>query len=166
MPDPYREVWLKVMKAAMRGRPPRVDLGRANLAKGEAERMRAEHLLGVAEGFLTIWDVVDAAASDAHRALLKIRLRQLLMAQPGWSQARAEGVITKTLATTGQMSVRDEMLKLRLAWLLDSRTGGSRLAALADAVHCLEETGPPWPGFSRSPAPAGVPVTTSPGGAR
>ncbi|MGC0252644.1 hypothetical protein [Pseudactinotalea sp. Z1748] len=144
-------------------RPPQVDLGRANLAKGEAERMRAEHLLGVAEGFLTIWDVIAEAARDTYRALLKIRLRQLLLSQPGWRPARADAVVTKTMATTGATSTRDEMLKLRLSWLLDSRTGGNRLAALADAILCLEDPGPPWPGFPYSPAPKGHPAAVSDG---
>src|SRR5699024_2141288 len=111
-------VWFREM-VTVGNRPPEVDLVRANLAKGEAEKMRAEHLLGVAEGFLTVWDVVREASNDVYRALLKIRLRQLLMAQPGWGVAKAEAVVTKAVAATGGVSVRDEMVKLRLSWLLD-----------------------------------------------
>lgn len=147
--------------------PPPTSLEVANLARGQAARMRAEALLGVADGLTTIWDVIGEAAADAHRAVLKIRLRQLLLAQEGWGEGRADSVIRKTLATTGEgesMSERRDVQKMNLSWLLDSRTGGNRLAALADAVKCSEPLEPPWPGFPYSLPPVGNPLYVGEGG--
>lgn len=139
---------------------PKVPLEIANLARGEAVRMRAAALLGIAEGFLTIWDVIGDAAADEHRTLLKIRVRQLLLAQDGWGPFLTRTVMEKMFATLDvPVPDHDQLIALNVAWLLDSRTGGNRLAALADVIACREETGPPWPGFPYSPMPAEHPLS-------
>ncbi|MPV50149.1 hypothetical protein GCG21_09050 [Pseudactinotalea sp. HY160] len=134
--------------------PPPVPLAVANAAAGQARRTRAEALLSVATEMLTTTDVIKEAATDPTGALLQIRLHQLLQAQDGWGQGRALRVIHRTLAVLGEpVSERAEILAIKLSWLLDSRTGGNRLAAYCDVLMEHKQEAPPWPGFPHLAAP-------------
>lgn len=134
--------------------PPQVSLAVANQAARHARRTRAEALLSVATGMLTVTDVIKESATDPTGALLKIRLHQLLQAQDGWGQGRALRVIHRTLDVLGEpVSDRAEMLSKTLSWLLDSRTGGNRLAAFCDVLMERKQDVPPWPGFPHLAAP-------------
>lgn len=127
-------------------------------ALSAARRERASLLVSVASGMLDVKDAIEMAAADERRYLLKIRLRQLLLAQEGWGPTQAERVIYRTAEIVGtDMSDRREMLGLRLSWLLDPRTGGDRFAAFHDALLSERDRHtPPWPGFPYSPRPEGA----------
>jgi hypothetical protein len=121
-------------------------LSTANSAKRRANRIRSEHLVAVAKGTATAVDVVKSAASDEGKALLRLTLRQLLLAQPGWGEDRCRSTIDKITAVTGTTPDR-----VTLAWLLDPRAAGRRFFAFCDALHV--NNNPPWPGFPHTARP-------------
>src|SRR5690625_4567971 len=73
-------------------------LDTANSALGQARRHRALAVLSVAQGQATVMDIVRQATNEPY--LKKIRLRQLLMAQEGWGENRADGLITQIARVT------------------------------------------------------------------
>lgn len=123
----------------------------ANAARSRANRDRAKALLAVAGGTVEVSEIVSRAVDEPY--LRRIGLRQLLMSQDGWGEARAEALIRRVAAVCRvDIRTRSDMLNIRIAWLLDERTGGKRLAALSDALcdsrqRCL----PPWGGFPHHP---------------
>lgn len=135
--------------------PPRQELGALNTALQRAQRTRAETLLAVATGMLTTWDVIDQAARDPLPDLRQLRLSQLLMAAPGWGSERALRILARTIVITGaRVPTRPTLKNLRLSWLLDTRTGGNRMAAFCDAMMTRPARHrPPWPGFPFAPMP-------------
>lgn len=118
----------------------RPDLAVANSARAEANLVRAKALIEVAQGHRTITDVVTAAAGDHEKALLRLTVRQLLLAQPGWGEERTRQVISKITDIVGQTP--DHMT---VAWILDPRAAGRRFMAFCDAI--TSNTQPPWPGY-------------------
>lgn len=132
-------------------RPP---LSAANSARFEANRQRAEWLVAVANGDSTVLDVIEWAATDDGRPLMRVPLRKLLLAQPGWGEDRTRTAITKTLAVTGRRGLPTR--KVTIAWLLDHRAGGKRFQAFCDALAFTPKT--PWTAFPFTPVPAGLPI--------
>lgn len=123
-------------------RPP---LEQANVAKAQAHRARAAALISVAEGRHTIVDVIKHAATEAGRPLLRITLRQLLLAQPGWGDERCGSALNQLTAVLGAPAAKLHRRKLTIAWLLDARAGGKRFMAFCDVIAA--KTDAPWPGF-------------------
>lgn len=142
----------------MNVQPPPVPVTRAAGSARRANQARASALLGVSEGVLQVQDVLTQAAEDPSGALLRIRLRQLLMAQPDWGPSRSEQIIRRTLSVLGETDVeRARIVEIRLAWLLDNRAGGMRLAAFCEAIRPRSKSpAEPWEGFPYAPQPAGV----------
>lgn len=118
-------------------------------ARTAAQRMRAAVLIDVAEGRRGLKDVIELSTFGEHRPLLRLSLRQLLIAQPGWGPARADRVIQQMLAVLDLEGT--DIRKITMQWLLDSRAGGRRFMALCDAL--MPKTAP-WPGFPFAPRPA------------
>lgn len=116
-------------------------------ARLSAQRTRAAHLASVAEGVLSVPEVIMAATTPQGVALLRLRLRSLLEAQPGCGRKRAAAVMARLRLLTGE-AFDERTVDLR--WLLDNRSRGR-------FVHWLTATGrypnPPWPGFPFAPAP-------------
>lgn len=129
-------------------RPP---LTAANSARFEANRQRAEWLVAVANGDTTVVDVIEWATTTDGKALLRVPLRKLLLAQPGWGEDRTRSTITKTLAVTGRRGLPTR--KATIAWLLDHRAGGKRFQAFCDAVTAPPAKAP-WVAFPFTPATA------------
>jgi len=125
-----------------------VSLALANATKKEASRIRAEQLLSLQSGLTTIPDLILAASSEDSRALRRITLRQLLISQEGWGEARVHSVLSRTSSLLGL----DPTSRLTVAWLIDARAGGRRLRAFADARSARVT---PWTGFPYAPLPAG-----------
>jgi hypothetical protein len=112
--------------------PPAPTLEAANTARRSANLYRAQWLMLVHDGMVTPGDVLTDAAGPAARPLLKLSLRQLLLAQQGWGETRAYGVIDKILSVT---DAKIERRQVTIGWLLDPRAGGRRFAAWLDAFE-------------------------------
>ncbi|GAA4153738.1 hypothetical protein GCM10022286_00490 [Gryllotalpicola daejeonensis] len=114
-----------------------------------ARRQRAAALLRVTAGEITVPDLIREACSEAGRPLLRLTLRQVLLAQPKWTKGRVE----RTLIRLGQVLEADlgEHARLNLAWLVDPRSGGRRFTAFCDCL--VPSQAPPWDGFPWTPRP-------------
>lgn len=122
-------------------KPPVNDVRALNSARREASLYRAEWLMSLTAGIVTIPDLMSEAANPEARALLKLSLRQVLLSQPGWGRRKAERILTHIESVTG---ARMERRKITVGWLLDPRAGGRRYAAWLDA---FEPKTTPHPGF-------------------
>ena len=124
---------------------------RANIARGELLQL-------IADGILTPWEALVAAATVDDKALLRLTLDQLITASPGIGQARARLVttqVTRILATTEAHSPTG---RVTLAYVLDEQARGRRLLAVLDAFishGLIREEGdlPVWTGFPFTPCP-------------
>lgn len=111
-------------------------------ARREAALFRAEWLMLLHDGTVAPNDVVREAAEPDAQPLLRLSIRQMLLAQEGWGRKTAEAVIGKVMAVTeGRMGPR----QTALGWLLDRKSGGRRFAAWLDAFE--PKAGPAWNGF-------------------
>lgn len=136
----------------MRPAPPPTPLANANSALRSARTMRAEWSVGVAEGLLTSVDVIEHACTVEGRPLRRMKLRQLLLSQPHWGQARTGEAMTRFARFAG-LAPSADLDELTAGWLIDSRAGGRRISAWLDAVE-VRRDGPPWPGFPYLRKPA------------
>lgn len=124
-------------------------LARAREALGQASGVRAEHLLAITEGTLTVLDVIEAACTGPGRPLRRIGLRQLCLAQQGWGIRRTDALLSTLAERAGdEGALRD----LDIAWLIDPRYYGRRFLLWADLLR-PRRTAPPWPGFPYAPSP-------------
>jgi hypothetical protein len=124
--------------------PPAASLETMNSARRNAARFRAEWLMLVHDRMVSPGDVLAEAAQPDARPLLKLSLRQLLLAQPGWGRTRADTIIEKILSVA---DAKIERRQVTIGWLLDPRAGGRRFAAWLDAFELrtsLSEPGFPY----------------------
>lgn len=103
---------------------------------------RGNWILLVSEGMFTPTDVIAEAAKPAGAPLLKLGLRQLVMAQPDWGEARSSALVSKVISVSGS---KIPVAKATVSWLLDRRSGGRRFAAWLDSIQ--EKAGTPGAGF-------------------
>lgn len=124
---------------------------RANTARGELLQL-------IADGILTPWEALVAAATAGEDPLLRLRLDQLVTAGPGIGQARAEqitGQVTRVLATT---EAHTPTGRVTIGYILDEQARGKRLLAVLDAfvshglIRGVEDL-PVWTGFPFAPCP-------------
>lgn len=112
----------------------------ARAALNSARRYRAEWLVGIASGTVTVDNLLRHATTVDGRALTRIGLRQLIGAVPGQGDVTAR----RKLAILARRCGTDER-RLTVGWLLDNRASG-RLAAWL--VTDRPDTTPrPWDGF-------------------
>lgn len=114
-------------------------------ARDAANRYRAEWLLSVASGMLTVTELIDHAGTEPGRALRTIRLLELLRTQDGWGMSRAKAAmraLRQTRVVPGDLPDR----KVTIGWLLDHRTKGQRYRALNDVTSTVRAAAP-WPLF-------------------
>lgn len=104
----------------------------ANLARRSASRFRAEWLMLIHDRMVNPADVLAEAARPEARPLLKLSLRQLLLAQPGWGRTRADAIVDNILSVA---DAKIERRQVTIGWLLDPRAGGRRFAAWIDAFE-------------------------------
>lgn len=120
-----------------------------------ARQNRAEWLVSVAEGLLSVNDVLTSIGVNGEgRMLGAVSLRQLLLASDEHrSQARVNRLIErlKEISDSSDTPTR----KITLAWLFDPRSQGKRLMAYCDALRENRQESP-WPGFPFSENTAGV----------
>jgi len=111
-----------------------------NDARRVASRARAEWLVGLESGFVTIADVLQYSTSENGAPVQKLKLGSMLTAAHGAARARA--AVKHILAV---LEVDVPASEVTVGWLMDSRTGGRRLMALSDALN--PKDAPPVPGF-------------------
>jgi hypothetical protein len=123
-----------------------------NSARSQAQRLRAEWLLSINAGLLTLPELVEFAATPDGAALRSIRLRGLLMSQPRWGETRADAVLSALRAVL-YLPADIPLAKLAVGWLLDNRSAdGRRFDAFLDVTGTDRIA--PWRGFPFSENPA------------
>jgi hypothetical protein len=121
--------------------PPNIPVSVLNSARRSADRFRAEWLILINEEMMKPADLLREAARPEAKPLMKLSLRQVLLAQPGWGRRKTDTVIDHVSAISG---ARIDRRKITVGWLLDPRAGGRRFAAWLDAFTPKNQ---PWPGF-------------------
>lgn len=115
-------------------RPALLGSGELAIARKTANRIRAEWLVAITTGAATVDDLLRAAAEPDGKPLLRISLRQLLLAQPGVGTQGAKKLLRKThVAAFGHDESKWTALRT-VANLLDTRAEGSRYLSLRDAL--------------------------------
>lgn len=112
-------------------------------ARHQADLVRGSWLLRLTQGQATATEVITAAAGPGGAPLMRLRLRSLLMAQPGWGEDRSEHLVSQVIRVSGAQ-LRPGF-QATVAWLLDRRAGGRRFAAWLDALQVKD--GLPCAGF-------------------
>lgn len=136
--------------------PKRPPLLKANVQAAKARLLRAEWLLMVRDGLMTPADLIWEAATAEGRPLRKLRLTQVLAAQPSYSRDRAKRTVAR-LHDVLELST-EKSAKVTVGWLIDHRAGGRRVLAW------LDQTTPrraPWPGFPFTPYPSATTEVSS-----
>lgn len=115
----------------------------AAAARRSAAGVRAEYLVSVSSGLLSVFDVLDAVVTEEGRPLLKVSIRQLLLSQEGWGAKRTDDTLAMLASFTDA-----PVAKMTIGWLTDPRAQGARLIAFADVMSPRRSpVRPPWPGF-------------------
>ena len=120
----------------------------ANSALAEARMARSIALSAVTDGKVTVLDIVKAAKRSDGAPLRRIQVRQLLMAQPGWSKRRAEAMLARLVLGS---RVKDPA-GLTIQWLISPRSRKTLLDEFAEALSPRRGS-PPWEGFPFAPEP-------------
>ncbi|RYC10546.1 hypothetical protein [Nocardioides zhouii] len=107
-------------------------------------RQRSMALLHVTAGRLSVADVITQAAQGNHtNPLRKIKLLQLLIAQPRVGPERATKILNRAAAFYG---TNDDLTRAQLSWLVHNNMRPRRRAAWDEALR-TETTSPsgfPW----------------------
>jgi len=124
---------------------------RANTARGELLQL-------IADGILSPWEALIAAATADEKALLRLTLDQLITAGPGIGQARAHRITAQVVHILGTTEAAAPTGRVTLAYVLDEQARGKRLLAVLDAFishGLIREEGdlPVWSGFPFTPCP-------------
>lgn len=124
---------------------------RANTARGELLQL-------IADGILTPWEALVAAATTNEKALSRVTLDQLVTAGPGIGQARARDITAQVAHVLGTTEAHTPSGRFTVGYLLDEQARGRRLLAVLDAFisHGLIREGgdlPVWAGFPFTPRP-------------
>ena len=122
---------------------------RANTARGELLQL-------IADGLLTPWEALVAAATAGEKALLRLTLEQLVTAHPGIGQARARRITTQVTSILDTTEAHTATGRVTLGYILDEQAQGKRLLAVLDAFisHGLirdQADLPVWTGFPFTP---------------
>ncbi|KQO98870.1 hypothetical protein [Leifsonia sp. Leaf264] len=124
---------------------PVTSLADAKTARVAADHERAEWLVSLADGFNSQADLFQRAGTLGGRPLLRIPLRQVLLATKGIGDQKAAHILARVQTVLG---VKIPVRKMTVGWLLDSRAGGRRAMAWQDVTTSLRSE--PWPGFPYS----------------
>lgn len=124
---------------------------RANTARGELLQL-------IADGILTPWEGLVAAATAGEKALHRLTLDQLVTAGPGIGQARARDIAAQVVHVLGTTESHTPTGRVKVGYILDEQARGRRLLAVLDAFisHGLIREGGDlsvWAGFPFTPRP-------------
>lgn len=132
-------------KASMMQRP---SLEKANFAAKKARQIRAKWLTAIHLDVCTISDLISYACENKDaKPLLRITLVRLLSDQKNWNKTKAIHALEQiiTLLDNPPMPEND-ILRIDVQWLLDSRSGGRRIKAFCDVTQRHEKE-IPWTNF-------------------
>ena len=109
----------------------------------------------VTTGQMSAFDVVLAAMGPDGGPLRRIRLDQLVLAQPNVGRVRATTFLSEVAARLDESP--SDIGGKDILWLTVPRAGAKRLFAWMDAAktHTL-----PWPGFPLAPRPQNTPAAS------
>lgn len=122
--------------------PPQSSIETARTALVDARRLRAEYLVAVATGLVTVHDVVRASATETGKPLRRISLRQLHLSSEGWGERRTARLMSALAERIGGSETPHDKT---IAWLIDPRSGGRRYLAWIDVQRSKNSA--PWAGF-------------------
>lgn len=123
----------------------------ANAARGELLQL-------IADGTLTPWEAITAAATSGEKPLMRLRLEQIITAQPGIGSARARRIVEQVMHIVNATESHTALGRVTLAYIFDEQAQGRRLLAVLDAFisHGLIQQTQDltvWPGFPFTAAP-------------
>ncbi|MCZ4326736.1 hypothetical protein [Brachybacterium paraconglomeratum] len=138
------------------------------------DRVRAQALVDLAEGRVSVNDVLLRATTVEGQELMKVTVQQLLLSVPGIGRA----TVGRVLEALGRLTMHPlpPTRQITINWLLDGRSMGTRMVALTDALAAvaphlrLDARGavdgpppaahptPPWDGFPFSPPPPRITI--------
>src|SRR5690625_1325432 len=123
-----------------------------------ANTARDELLQLIADGVLTPWAGVVAAATAGEKALHRLTLDQLVTAGPGIGQARARDITAQVVHLLGTTEAQTPTGRVTIGYILHEQARGRRLLAVLDAFisyGLIREHGvlPVWAGFPFPPRP-------------
>lgn len=122
------------------------ELSVANAARKTAAEVRAHAIAEISSDMSNISRILQRACLPEGRPLLRLPLVRLLSAQTGVSRRSAQCRVARMHELLGLAVPRTAVIdRLTVGWLIDSRSGGRRVLALADAHDKKDEE--PWPGF-------------------
>lgn len=127
-------------------------LPRGTSAAREARQLRQRWFADITVGEKTCYDLIKAAcaADGSGRALHKLKIHHVLVAQPDCSAREARAILRKTVSLLDK-PIGTDLDALTIGWLIDSRAGGRRIATYLDVTTALQvPEGFPW---SRVPDP-------------
>ena len=135
--------------------PPTTPLSRANDALHEARMLRAEWMVALAEGLVTLDDLLAEALTDEGRPLRRIRLSQVLASLPEASPP-ATNLALERLAEFADVPEHQDPHRLTVGWLIDNRYAAAHQDAFAAALD-ISSAAPAaaFPRFGRMSYPRG-----------
>ena len=136
---------------------PMPSLAVANEARANANLTRARLLFSIAEtsNEINAVDALRAAIGPEGKPILRISIRDILLAQPGWGEERTARTLRHILEAL--QIPEPKARKMTIAWLLDRRAGGRRFMAFADALRTKDL---PWTGFPHTARPSTTPASS------
>lgn len=129
--------------------PPRTPISLVNTAREAAALERASWLMALhTDEQLTAMDLIRHAATHEGRALRRLPLRRVLVAD-GWSETRARAVVERMRRRFRVGRART----LTVGWLFDNRVQGIRFGEWVGLTTPDRRT-PPWTQWPFPPEPA------------
>src|SRR5699024_1533111 len=119
---------------------------------------RGELLQLIADGILSPWEALVAAATADENALLRLTLDQLITAGPAIGQARAHRITAQLVHILGTTDAAAPTGRVPLAYVLVEQAHGKRLLVVLDSFishGLIREEGDfsVWSGFPFTPCP-------------
>jgi hypothetical protein len=138
-------------------------LSRGTPAAREARQVVKRWYDYITTGEKTFYDLIEAAcaADGSGRPLHRLKIHPVLAAQPNCTAQKARAILRKIVALL-DMPTGTDIETLTIAWLIDSRSQGRRIAAYLDVTIPLQvPDGFPWspvPAAAETPHPAPTPL--------
>jgi hypothetical protein len=89
-------------------------LDHARVSLRDAQRVRSVTLTSIADSRLSVLDALELASEPGFEPIARIKLRSLLMAQPGWGESRTRHTL-ENLTRHSRVARPNE---IRVSWAL------------------------------------------------
>ncbi len=122
----------------------RLSIEELNERRRAVYRYRAEWLIALRAGAVTLSDVLRQAETVEGAPLMMLSLREVLATLPDMSSAKATHIIRRTL---DELGIDEKPEKIKVRWVMNQRSRRRRVVALADAMTRSHRTSPTetWP---------------------